>query len=212
MKKKILLVEDSQLQLKSIELTLSKLGHEILTATNAIDGIEIAYKTFPDLIISDIIMPEINGYQLCRLLKNDELLKKVPIILLTQLNEKLDNFWGLKAGADSFIIKSDDANEFLEQVSNFLENTTEITKEERNSFIEEKKLENKNIQTRINNLLDQSLIESTIINEFRNLSEFIYATKILSKEIFNLEYSLIDFNVAAIFFNERDDKKRKHFI
>lgn len=211
MKKKILLIEDSQLQLKSIELTLSRLGHEVLTATNAIDGIELAYQTFPDLIISDIIMPEINGYQLCRLLKNDDLLKRIPIILLTQLNEKLDNFWGLKAGADSFITKSENTEEFLSYVSNFLENTPVITQEERNAFIEEKKLENKNIQTRINNLLDQSLIESTIINEFRNLSEFIYATKILSKEIFSLVFSLIDFNVAAIFFNERDDKKKKTF-
>ena len=209
MKKKILLIEDSQLQLKSIELTLSKLGHEILTATNAIDGIEIAYQTFPDLIISDIIMPEINGYQLCRLLKNDDLLKRIPIILLTQLNEKLDNFWGLKAGADSFITKNENTEEFLSQVRNFLENTNSISDEERQKFIEEKKLENKNIQTRINNLLDQSLIESTIINEFRNLSEFIYATKILSKEIFSLIFSLIDFNAAAIFFNERDDKKKK---
>jgi len=209
MKKKILLIEDSQLQLKSIELTLSKLGHEIYTATNAIDGIEVAYQTFPDLIISDIIMPEINGYQLCRLLKNDDLLKRIPIILLTQLNEKLDNFWGLKAGADSFIIKNENQEEFLNHVRNFLENAPVITQEERQQFIEEKKLENKNIQTRINNLLDQSLIESTIINEFRNLSEFIYATKILSKEIFSLIFSLIDFNVAGIFFNERDDKKKK---
>jgi len=117
MKKKILLIEDSQLQLKSIELTLSKLGHEIFTATNAIDGIDVAYQTFPDLIISDIIMPEINGYQLCRLLKNDELLKRIPIILLTQLNEKLDNFWGLKAGADSFVTKSENPEEFLNHVS-----------------------------------------------------------------------------------------------
>ncbi len=209
MKKKILLIEDSQLQLKSIELTLSKLGHEVITASNAIEGIEIAYQTFPDLIISDIVMPEINGYQLCRLLKNDELMKKIPIILLTQLNEKLDNFWGLKAGADSFITKSENSDEFLNHVRNFLENTAVISQEERQRFIEEKKLENKNIQTRINNLLDQSLIESTIINEFRNLSEFIYATKILSKEIFSLIFSLIDFNVAAIFFNERDDKKKK---
>lgn len=209
MKKKILLIEDSPLQLKSIQLTLTKLGHDVLTATNAIDGIDVAYQTFPDLIISDIVMPEINGYQLCRLLKNDELMKRIPIILLTQLNEKLDNFWGLKAGADSFLTKSENQEEFLDQVRTFLENTVPITEEERKKFVEEKQLENKNIQTRINNLLDQSLIESTIINEFRNLSEFIYATKILSKEIFSLIFSLIDFNVATIFFNERDDKKKK---
>jgi len=210
MRKKILLIEDSPIQLKSIELTLSKLNHEVITATNAIEGIELVYQLVPDLIISDIIMPEINGYQLCRLLKNDDLIKKVPIILLTQLNEKLNSFWALKAGADCFITKSNNTEEFLNQVNSFLQGTEIITEDERQRIIEEKKSENKDIQTRINNLLDQSLIESTIINEFRNLSEFIYSTRILSKELFSLTYSLIDFNVACIFFNDRDDKKKKY--
>ncbi|HSA07159.1 MAG TPA: diguanylate cyclase [Candidatus Gastranaerophilales bacterium] len=210
MKKKILLIEDSPIQLKSIEITLSKLGHEIITSPNAIEGIEKAYQFVPDLIISDIVMPEINGYQLCRLLKNDNQMQKVPIILLTQLNEKLDSFWALKAGADCFITKSDKQEEFLEKVQNFLDKSIPMSEEERQSIINEKKSENINLQTRINNLLDQSLIESTIINEFRNLSEFIYSTKILSKELFSLAFSLIDFNVAALFFNERDDKKKKN--
>ncbi|OGI01712.1 MAG: hypothetical protein A2Y25_06515 [Candidatus Melainabacteria bacterium GWF2_37_15] len=209
MRKKILLIEDSPIQLKSIELTLSKLEHEIFTATNAIEGIELVYQTVPDLIISDIIMPEINGYQLCRLLKNDDVIKKIPIILLTQLNEKLDSFWALKAGADCFITKSNNQEEFLSQVTNFLRGAETISEEERQQIIKDKKSENKDLQTRINNLLDQSLIESTIINEFRNLSEFIYSTRILSKELFSLAYSLVDFNVACIFFNERDDKKKK---
>ncbi len=208
-KKKILLVEDSPIQLKSIEITLSKLGHDVLTAPNAIEGIEKAYRNIPDLIISDIIMPEINGYQLCRLLKNDDVMKRIPIILLTQLNEKLDSFWALKAGANSFITKSNELDEFLDQVKSFLDKSAAISEEERQNIINEKKAENKNIQTRINNLLDQTLIESTIINEFRNLSEFIYSTRILSRELFSLAFSLIDFNVAAIFFNERDEKKKK---
>ncbi len=207
--KKILLIEDSPLQLKSFQLTLSKLGHEVLTAASAEDGIDLAYQTFPDLIISDIVMPEINGYQLCRLLKNDDLLKKIPLILLTRLNEKLDSFWGLKAGADSYIVKSDNTDELLNQVNILLQKAASISDEERIRLIKEKRLENKSIQARIVELLDQSLIESTIINEFRNLSEFIYATKILSKEVFSLIFSLIDFNVAVLFFNERDDKKKR---
>ena len=210
MKKKILLIEDSHIQLKSIELTLLKLNHEILTASNAIEGIEIAYQIVPDLIISDIIMPEINGYQFCRLMKNDDVMKKIPIILLTQLNEKLDSFWALKAGADCFITKSNNKDELLNQVNFFLNKFAAISEEERELIINEKKSENKNFQTRINNLLDQSLVESTIINEFRNLSEFIYSTKILSKELLSLAFSLIDFNVACIFFNERDEKKKKY--
>lgn len=210
MKKKILLIEDNPVQLKSIETILSRLEHEIITATNAIEGIELTYQIVPDLIISDIIMPQINGYQLCRLLKNDDSIKKIPIILLTQLNEKLDSFWALKAGADCFITKSNNPDEFLGQVSTFLKGAEYIPEEERQQIIQDKKSENKDLQTRINNLLDQSLIESTIINEFRNLSEFIYSTRILSKELFSLAYSLIDFNAACIFFNERDDKKKKY--
>lgn len=210
MRKKILVIEDSPIQLKSIELTLTKLNHEIITASNAIEGIELTYKIIPDLIISDIIMPEINGYQLCRLLKNDDVIKKIPIILLTQLNEKLDSFWALKAGADCFITKSNNQEEFLNEVAGFLRGAESIPEEERQRIIQEKKSENKDLQTRINNLLDQSLIESTIINEFRNLSEFIYSTRILSKELFSLAYSLMDFNAACIFFNERDDKKKKY--
>jgi len=207
--RKILVVEDSPLQLKSLEITLSRLGHEVLTATNAVDGIDMAYQNFPDLIISDIVMPEVNGYQLCRLLKNDDLLKKIPIILLTRLDEKLDSFWGLKAGADSYIVKSNNSEELLNTVSGFLNNSPEITEDERYRLIKEKTLENKSIQTRIVELLDQSLIESTITNEFRILSEFIYATKVLSKEIFSLVSSLVDYNVAVLFFNDRDDKKNK---
>ena len=210
MKKKILLIEDSPIQLKSIELILSKLGHQILTATNAIEGIDVVYKEVPDLIISDIVMPEINGYQLCRLLKNDNMMKKIPIILLTQLNEKLDSFWAAKAGANCFITKSEKHDEFLQQVKAFLDKTEGFTDEEREHIIKEKTAENKNLQTMINNLLDQSLIESTIINEFRNLSEFIYSTRILSKELFSLAFSLIDYNAAVIFFNERDEKKKKY--
>lgn len=206
MTKKILLIDDSKTQLFSLNLILSKAGFEVITADNAITGIELAYQNMPDLIISDIVMPSINGYQLCRLLKNDAATAHIPIILLTMLEGKIDKFWGLKAGADKFLNKESAPENLIEEVKKILENTPESTQ----------KAETKNItftenayHVKINQLLDQALIESTIMNDFRNLSEFINNEKKLAEEIFAILDSILEFDSAAIFFNNADNKKKK---
>lgn len=210
MKKKILLIDDSQTQLISLRLTLAKAGYEVLTANNGVEGISAAYKNRPDIIVSDIIMPEINGYQLCRLLKNDPSTSNIPIILLTSLNEKLDKFWGLRAGANAFIIKENDFTKLTEKINELVE-TVEVqepysqTKNNDNNDM----LGYSNLQSRINQLLDESLIESTIINEFRNLSEYALDTTVLSKHILSLLCSIMDYDAAGIFFNDRDEKRIK---
>lgn len=209
MKKKILIIEDSKTQLRSIKLILTKAGYDTITAGNGHDGICMAYETMPDLIVSDILMPEINGYQLCRLLKNDPETKHIPIILLTVLNKKLDKFWGIAAGADSFVIKDDDFVNLLSELTKFLEHMTPPQKERRNSYGDKNSLTNSGLQTKINDILDQALTESTIMNEFRNLSEFVLDSKVLNKGIFTLISSILDYNVAGIFFNDMDEKKDK---
>ena len=68
------------------------------------------------------------------------------------------------------------------------------------------------IQAKVKHILDQSLIESTIINEFRNLSEFVLNSMVLNKELLLLLTSILDYNVAGIFFNDRDEKKEKSVV
>ena len=82
---KILVIDDSPTQQMMIKTFLEKQGFLVVTANNGMEGINKTYSELPNLIISDIIMPELNGYQLCRLLKNEEFTSKVPIILLTNL-------------------------------------------------------------------------------------------------------------------------------
>jgi len=213
MKKKILIVDDSITQLASIKLTLLKYGYDVLTAKDGVEGIFVAYQMLPDLIVADIVMPEINGYQFCRLLKNDELTKNIPIILLTHLNEKLDRFWGLRAGADAFLTKDKDLDNLQDIIEKFLVNNIAHSEEEKKKIFEERKLMSSScIQAKIKHILDQSLIESTIINEFRNLSEFVLNAKVLNKELLLLITSILDYNVAGIFFNDRDDKKEKNVV
>jgi len=210
MKNTILLVDDSLTQLTSLKITLTKLGYNVITASNGIDGIFAAYQDLPDVIISDIIMPEIDGYQFCRLLKNDDLTKHIPIILLSQLNQKIDKFWGLRSGADAFLTKDSNIVNLQSIINKLFENVSTISDTDKQNLISERKaLTSNSIQSKIKQIFDQTLIESTIINEFRTLSEHILNTKTLSNEIISLISSIIDFNVIGIFFKDRDDNKEK---
>ena len=208
MKGKILIIDDSITQATTIKFALVKAGFDVVVAKDGIEGITMAYQTFPDIIVSDIIMPEINGYQLCRVLKNDNLTKRIPIILLTSLDEKIDRFWGIKAGADSFFVKGGQLSKLLEEINNFLSTTSLLSESERKRLVERRKVESTNIKSRVNQLLDQSLIESTITNEFRNLSELIHDRMFLTKGLFSLLYSILDFQVAGIYFNDHGDDKK----
>src|SRR5580658_7290792 len=102
---RLLLIEDSPTQLLTIKRTLEAEGHVILEARSGAEGLARAYNELPDLIISDVVMSGINGYQLCRLVKYDPDLASTPVILLTKLDGSIDRFWGLKSGADRYIPK-----------------------------------------------------------------------------------------------------------
>ncbi len=103
--RKILVVEDSETQLEVLSRLLTKAGYQVVKAKNGMEGLVSARKDSPDLIISDILMPELDGLQLCRRLKEDETLKKIPVILLTQLENSEEVIRGLEAGADNYITK-----------------------------------------------------------------------------------------------------------
>lgn len=206
MTKKILLIDDSKTQLYSLKIILSKAGFDVITADNAINGIEMVYQNMPDLVISDIVMPSINGYQLCRLLKNDPATQNIPIVLLTILDGKIDKFWGLKAGAEKFLNKESEPENIISEIEEILKNTPENhTKTETKTVT----FSENAYHVKINQILDQSLIESTIMNDFRNLSEFIVDEEKLIDEIFEILNSILDFDSFAIFFNSANKKKKK---
>src|SRR5271154_471446 len=105
MTQRLLLIEDSPTQLLTIKRTLEAEGYSVIGAQNGAEGLARAYNEAPDLIISDVVMSGINGYQLCRLVKNDPDLGSIPVILLTKLDGSIDRFWGLKSGAERYIPK-----------------------------------------------------------------------------------------------------------
>jgi diguanylate cyclase (GGDEF)-like protein len=207
MRKKLLIIDDSKTQLSSLKFILIKAGYDVVTAENAFEGIEAAHKSMPDLIVSDIIMPEVNGYHLCRLLKDDSHTKHIPVILLTVLSKKLDRFWGLSAGADAFFQKDNNYDRLIEEIEkllNYYENHKADFAE--GTIFHEEEFDYKN---KVAEILDQSLIESTIMNKFRDLSEFVLDMKILTDRLFSLISSIFDYNICGLFFNDKDMKKDK---
>jgi signal transduction histidine kinase len=101
----ILVVEDSPTQTKMLRLILEENGYSVDSANNGVKALESIRQRKPNLIITDIIMPEMDGFALCKAVKNDPDLKSIPVMLLTSLSDPQDVIKGLQAGADNFLTK-----------------------------------------------------------------------------------------------------------
>lgn len=119
----ILIVEDSEVQALVLRSLLARNGYRVYVAKNGAAGLEMARQVRPALIISDIIMPVMDGYQMCRALKNTEDLKNIPVILLTQLIEVEEVINGLESGAENYVTKPYDESYLLEKVRAIIENS-----------------------------------------------------------------------------------------
>jgi len=103
--KKILVVDDDATLTTVAEKFLKKNGYEVTVATEAVDGLEHAMKNDPDLIILDVMMPIINGFNFCRLLKQEKDKENIPILLLTSRDQMRDIEIGLEMGAEAYLVK-----------------------------------------------------------------------------------------------------------
>ena len=119
---KILIVEDSKTQELLLKITLEKAGHQVLCADSGQLAIDIARQQIPDIIITDIRMPDMNGYEVSWEIKNDFTLKHIPVILLSQLSETKDIITGLESLADSYVIKPFEESELFSNINFLLEN------------------------------------------------------------------------------------------
>jgi two-component system, chemotaxis family, response regulator PixH len=112
----ILVIEDSQSQRELLILHLENNHYQVISTDNAEDGMELAAKQQPDLIITDITMDGINGFELCRLLKAYPDTAQIPIIACTARDRDLDRFWGQKQGIDIYLTKPYSEAELIEAI------------------------------------------------------------------------------------------------
>lgn len=116
----ILVVDDSTVNVQVLTRTLDGTGHRILVATNGKAALDIARRTHPDLILLDVMMPDIDGFEVCRKLKADDATRDIVVIFLSALGEVADKVAGLQLGAVDYITKPIQAEEVLARVANHL--------------------------------------------------------------------------------------------
>jgi len=102
---RILVVDDSPSQLFGMQKIIEKMGHEVLAATNGEEGVRTAKEQIPDLILMDVVMPELNGFQATRKISRDERTSHIPIIMVTTKNLQTDKVWGMRQGAKDYLVK-----------------------------------------------------------------------------------------------------------
>ncbi len=109
----ILIVDDSRTAIAVLKKTLAPTGYSIISAANGEEGIEIAKQHQPDLILMDVIMPGLNGFQATRILRKEPKTQDIPIVIISGNEQATEKFWGLRVGANGFLPKPVDRGELF---------------------------------------------------------------------------------------------------
>lgn len=117
---KVLIVDDSPTEVHVLKGILEKGGHAVSSADNAEDGIKAAKAAKPDVILMDVVMPGMNGFQATRALTKDPDTQHIPIIIVTTKDQETDRVWGLRQGAKDYVTKPVDGPDLLAKVKSVL--------------------------------------------------------------------------------------------
>ena len=101
----VLVVDDAPSQVELISIYLKDSGYRVIQASNAIEALKKTVEQKPDVIVTDVVMSGMNGFQLCRSLKKNPATRKLPVVLCTGRNQRLDRIWGIRQGADMYVTK-----------------------------------------------------------------------------------------------------------
>ncbi|MEO6172003.1 MAG: twitching motility response regulator PilH [Arenimonas sp.] len=117
---RILIVDDSPSQLMGMKRIVEKLGHEALSAEDGAQGVEVAKANVPDLILMDVVMPNLNGFQATRAISKDAATAHIPIVLVTTKDQETDKVWGMRQGAKAYITKPFNEAELVAVITKLL--------------------------------------------------------------------------------------------
>ncbi|MFH0823288.1 MAG: diguanylate cyclase [Pseudomonadota bacterium] len=117
---RILIVEDSRLQARRLKEFLEQHGFHVILAFNGQEGLEAAQKHKPDLILTDVVMPVLDGFRMCRALRNEKTLEDIPVVMVTSMSNPEDVLRGLEAGADSYVSKPYEGKVLISRIRDVL--------------------------------------------------------------------------------------------
>ena len=117
---RILIVDDSPSQLVGLKRIIEKLGHQVVTAEDGSAGVEAAKREVPDLILMDVVMPNLNGFQATRTISKEPKTSHIPIVLVTTKDQETDRVWGIRQGAKAYVTKPVNEGELVDTINKLL--------------------------------------------------------------------------------------------
>ena len=117
---RILIVDDSPSQLVVLRRIVEKLGHEVITADDGAAGVEAAKLHLPHLILMDVVMPNLNGFQATRTICREPTTKHIPIVLVTTKDQDTDRMWGMRQGAKAYLTKPFSEDELSDAITRYV--------------------------------------------------------------------------------------------
>ncbi len=159
--KTVLVVDDSELSRAVIVRILRERGFSVLTANEGAEGAVLALRELPDVIVTDLEMPVMDGYQLARLLKSDPSTRTLPLLILTSHTDAPSRFWGLETGADAYLIKDDLEGELVAVVERLIEQSAPVAI----AAAEAPRIQSPlDVLARVSRHLDSRLLEAVLAN------------------------------------------------
>ena len=117
---KILVVDDSPTEVHVLQTILEKNGHEVIVADSGEAGIEKAKNAMPDLVLMDVVMPGMNGFQATRKLTKDPQTASIPVIMITTKDQETDKIWGMRQGAVEYMVKPVDEQQLVAKINSVM--------------------------------------------------------------------------------------------
>lgn len=197
---RVLIAEDSATQRQIISMVLKREGHEVVVARDGIEAVTQAYHERPDVIVLDIEMPKMNGYQVCRLLKEDARTAHIPVIMLTSRDQETDKFWGLKTGADRYVTKDFKLTGLADTVREILKEREAGAGPSEIAYTgqESPGSEDVDVLSRVNDLLDRKLYEATVINEISKLNTLSEDSTVTIASVLSVLAKVTDCYVGSV--------------
>lgn len=196
----ILVADDSPVVLRMIEGLLSESGFGVVTARDGIEALEKAQALPVRLVILDVTMPRLNGYQACRLLKAEPATRHLPVIILTSRDQAGDRFWGLETGADYFLTKDSEPRRIADLVRNVL--AAEPSPPAQRAAAPVASLD---LISRVNELLDRKLYEATLLSEIGRVGRDLGHFDQCFTSVMSLVARVADFSLGGLAFVEEDE-------
>ena len=193
---KILVVDDDPFVASLLENLLFCENYSVLLAASGEEALEIVYREHVDLVILDIMMPGINGFEVCRKLKTQRRYNLIPVVMLTALKDDTDKLEGFRTGADDYIVKPFDNDELCRLIKFRLDET--------------KRLRGLGLLERINFTIDSHYTYLKELNEF--ISQLFLHTTLTEEEVGDLKIAFLELGMNAIEHGNKSQVERKVHI